>query len=77
MKKTSALLGAIAALAMAGVPQSAPSQSVVQKNHDAVIQSPRTVRQRKATSLNPTGGYELEIFEPKGRSPKEYGQYLQ
>jgi hypothetical protein len=69
-----AILGAT--MGMGAVPQAVPTQQAQQQRHnEAVEKTPTTVRQRTPTAINPTGGY--TEYLKVGRSPKEYGQWLQ
>lgn len=69
-----AILGAT--MGMGATPQVVPHQNQnQQRTNEAVEKTPTTVRQGRATALNPTGGMIEWLRE--GRSPKEYGQWLQ
>ena len=75
-KALAAIAMAIASAGMGAVPQNVPTnQTQNQRHNEAVEKAPVTVRQGKPTALNPTGGY-TELLNV-GRSPKEYGQWLQ
>jgi len=81
MKKLNLLAAAgimAATLGVSATPQTVPSesQSNTRKSNDAVEKPARTVRQGRATALNPTGGMTY-LFPSSGRSPKVYGQWLQ
>lgn len=81
MKKQSLAALAIlsATLGMGATPSSVPQQSNQQhqqRNNEAVERNPTTVRQGRATALNPTGGMTY-LFRPSGTPPKQYGQWLQ
>ncbi len=79
MKKQSLAALAIisATMGMGAVPQTLPTEQTqqTQKHNEGVEKTPVTVRQGKPTALNPTGG--MTEFLAVGRSPKEYGQWLQ
>lgn len=81
MKKSSiAAMAALAAMVgMAATPQTVPAnqrQGQGNQRHNEGIERPATtLRQSRATALNPGGG--IPIFNNPGISPKEYGQYLQ
>jgi hypothetical protein len=69
-----AILGAT--MGMGAVPQTVPTQQAQQQRHnEAVEKTPTTVRQGMPTAINPTGGY--TEYSKVGRTPKEYGQWLQ
>lgn len=71
-----AILGAT--MGMGATPQVVPqqNQNQQQRTNEALEKTPVTVRQGRATALNPTGSMPV-YFDDKSMSPKEYGQMLQ
>ena len=83
MRKQLGLMAGIA-LSMAGVAQAAPTTFAPTENKQTVTpqakdtNNRRKVVQSRALEVNPyTGGLDNMLFYDRGRSPKEYGQYLQ
>jgi hypothetical protein len=85
MKKNALAALAIigATMGMGAVPQNvptanqqAPSQGQNQKHNEGVDRQITTVRRGPVTPLNPAGIGDISWGNP-GRSPKEYGMYLQ
>lgn len=80
MKKSKVSILAAAALALGGIAQAAPT-GAVDKQSNTIVQKVNQseqgrVRQSRELRLDGTGGIDFPFYD-RGRSPKEYGQWLQ